>query len=151
MRALLMVVVVFLPACLPSEGPSPLDCGHLPVHINDPLGGETFQLAGPDACVRLVRRDLAEPDVIYKARPWALEQMIVSHTGGHEEVTEGLEWVSSHHNWFDQALGQGALYRYRVDVTYGPNEETRDYGWSYSLSGLDEDGEVAVGPFPLEG
>jgi hypothetical protein len=149
----ILVLSALASACAPG---APAGCDFDLVHFNDPLGGELLQLRSAEACVKLVRRDLSEPDVIYKARPWALESMTVSHAEGHEELTDDLEWISTHHNWRDEALGSGALYDYRVEVTYGRLDEDAppgegDYGWSYTLTGTGEDGEVALGPLDLDG
>ena len=147
---LVLVLSAVSPACGPSpgDGERPPSCGAPPL-IFDP-GGDVLQ--GKDdegACVRLERRPIGEPGIMYKEYPYEPVRLTAAARDTFVDVTDGaaLEYTPTHHNWLDDMRGTGedgttaaVVIRYR----------TSDDSWVLELTLTGGDGELLAGPLPLE-
>ncbi len=135
--------------------PPTSDCGFSDDVTYD-IWGEIWQLRSQDGttCVRLVRRNDSEPDVIYKAVPFTLLSLTLDGLGLEPsrvviEDPEKLHYNSTHHNWYDRAWGTSDSARYVLNIDYDPTEVTPDY-FFFSLVILAPDGDdVLWGPVSL--
>jgi hypothetical protein len=64
--------------------------------------------ADDGACARVERRDLSEPDMVYKAIPYEATRVAVVLDGMGVDVvdSQALSYTSTHHNWADEATAQ---------------------------------------------
>lgn len=147
---LLLLLLAVAPACGPSpgDGERPPSCG-VPPLVFDP-GGDVLQGKNDDgACVRLERRPIGEPDVMYKEYPYEPLRLTAAAEGTFVDVTDAaaLSYTPTHHNWQDEmsgatADGTTASVVIRYPVSGG--------GWLLELTLTDGDGEVLAGPLPLD-
>jgi hypothetical protein len=70
------------------------------------------------------------------------------------EHPDSLAYDTGHHNWFDDADATIDGVIHRVHMQYqpeDPDDMSSEWVWSYSITGLEEDGETVLwGPIELE-
>ncbi|MCB9558412.1 MAG: hypothetical protein H6707_20015 [Deltaproteobacteria bacterium] len=105
-----------------------------------------FESADKKTCVVAQRRDDSQPGMIYKAVPFTLLSLTVGHNGVFEKVSAGskLSWTSTHHNWFDEGVAQGAQLSYTLAFEYKTS-----VGLVYTLVAKDAQAKVQWGPIDL--
>lgn len=146
---LLASVTSLVAACgpAPGDGTRPPSCGVAPL-VFDP-SGDVLQGSDDDgACVRIERRPIGEPDVMYKEYPYEPLRLTAAAGDTFLDVTEAsaLGYTPTHHNWLDQMTGTDddgteatIVIRYRV----------AEGDWVLELTLTDAAGVVLAGPLAL--
>ncbi len=144
------LVAVAAAACgpAPGDGDRPATCGLAPL-VFDPRG-EVLQASGDDgACVRLERRPVGEPGMMYKEYPYEPVRLVAA--GGDHfvdvEDADALSYTPTHHNWLDEmtgtdADGAGASVVIRLHTDSGR--------WTLDVTLTDPSGSPVAGPLELE-
>lgn len=140
---------LLLAACgpAPGDGEHPPSCGVAPL-VFDP-GGDVLQASNASgACVRLERRPIGEPEVMYKEYPWEPLRLVAGTRDDFMDVRDGaaLSYTPSHHNWRDVMTGTDEEGRQaEVVIRYVTTEDR----WELELTLRAPDGAVVEGPLPL--
>lgn len=126
------------------------DCGFDPGVVYGRTA-PVFQLVSADGetCVWLLRQDLSEPDIIYKAVPYKLLELKAGHAGVVDHLTDQAQmtWESTHHNWTDVAEAWNEGVRYRLEDWYAKDGAFIDM---YGLYAYDEQTDALLwGPVEL--
>ena len=147
--ALAPLVLLVAAACgpAPGDGDRPPTCGLAPL-VFDPRA-EVVQASDDDgACVRLERRPVGEPDVMYKEYPYEPVRLVAAAADLFLDVSDAgaLSYTATHHNWLDEMSGtddDGAratvVFRYHID----------DGAFSLDLTVTNPAGTVVAGPIEL--
>lgn len=144
-----MLALLASAACgpTPGDGDRPASCGVAPV-VFDPTGEVLQGSDDQGACVRLERRPVGDPGVMYKEYPYEPIRLVAAAGEHFLDVTDAaaLGYTSTHHNWLDEmtAVSDDDLHA-AVVIRY----LTADGGWVLELTLSDEAGEVIVGPLEL--
>jgi len=140
------------PAIDGSPGGDVMSCGF---HTKTGQGREVMRLDAADGKTQVLIVREATGSGIGFSTNYTLLAFAVLHAGKLHCIDEAkdLHYVSTHHNWVDEAEATVGAVRYHLDLDYQPTGDAWPpvgrWVWTYRLRGYDTNGTPLWGPIDL--